>query len=46
MVGFDNERGKGDRRHLDGDENPYMFTTTAALLSDFRKEIIKKSQNP
>ncbi|WP_137412439.1 peptidylprolyl isomerase [Agrobacterium salinitolerans] len=46
MVGFDNERGKGDRRHLDGDEHPYMFTTTAALLSDFRKEIIKKSQNP
>ncbi|WP_318252803.1 toxin-antitoxin system TumE family protein [Agrobacterium pusense] len=42
IVGFDNERGKGDHCHLDGDEHPYMFTTTDALLSDFRKEIIKR----
>ncbi|MCZ7866320.1 MULTISPECIES: toxin-antitoxin system TumE family protein [Agrobacterium] len=46
IVGFDNERGKGDHCHLDGDEHPYMFTTTDALLSDFRKEIIKRRKKP
>ncbi|GES46108.1 hypothetical protein RsS62_53600 [Rhizobium dioscoreae] len=46
IVGFDNERGKGDHCHLDGDEQPYHFTTTDALLSDFRKEIIKRRQKP
>jgi len=46
IVGFDKERGKGDRCHLDGDEHPYMFTTTDALLSDFRKEIIKRRKKP
>ncbi len=40
------ERGKGDHCHLDGDEHPYMFTTTDALLSDFRKEIIKRRKKP
>ncbi|WP_028748189.1 DUF6516 family protein [Rhizobium mesoamericanum] len=46
IVGFDNERGKGDHYHLDGDEYRYDFTTTDALLSDFRKEIIKRRQQP
>ncbi|MDR6192444.1 hypothetical protein QE372_004759 [Agrobacterium pusense] len=46
FVGFDNKRGKGDHRHLDGEEHPYMFTTTHALLSDFRKEIITRRQKP
>ncbi|WP_349437761.1 DUF6516 family protein [Pararhizobium sp. A13] len=44
MVGFDNERGKGDHCHLDGTEYPYTFTSTDALLSDFRKEIVKRRQ--
>lgn len=44
IVGFDNERGKGDHRHLDGAEHPYSFTTTDTVLSDFRKEIIKRRQ--
>ena len=46
IVGFDNERGKGDHCHLDGDEHPYMFKTPDALLSDFRKEIIKRRKKP
>lgn len=46
IVGFDNERGKGDHRHLDGAKHPYSFTTTDTLLSDFRKEIIKRRQKP
>ncbi|MBK9347977.1 MAG: hypothetical protein IPN06_17020 [Burkholderiales bacterium] len=35
LVGFDNERGKGDHCHLDGKEVPYLFTTVARLIEDF-----------
>ena len=36
VVGFDNERGKGDRRHLHGNETPYKFEEIVKLLADFR----------
>ena len=42
IVGFDNERGKGDHRHLEGEERPYAFSTVAALLEDFQAEIAKR----
>lgn len=35
IVGFDNERGKGDHCHLDGKEVPYQFTTVERLVEDF-----------
>ena len=35
VVGFDNERGKGDHCHLDGQEHPYTFTTVDQLVEDF-----------
>ena len=35
VVGFDNERGKGDHRHLHGRELPYRFTSVDALVEDF-----------
>ena len=35
IVGFDNERGKGDHCHLDGKELPYAFTGVNQLLEDF-----------
>jgi hypothetical protein len=35
IVGFDNERGKGDHCHLDGQEMPYPFTTVEQLVEDF-----------
>ena len=35
FVGFDNERGKGDHCHLDGNELPYTFTSVDQLLEDF-----------
>ena len=35
VVGFDNERGKGDHCHLDGKETPYVFTSVDQLLEDF-----------
>jgi len=35
VVGFDNERGKGDHVHLDGTEVPYAFTSVEQLIEDF-----------
>jgi hypothetical protein len=35
IVGFDNEQGKGDRCHLDGQELPYTFTGVDQLVEDF-----------
>ncbi|MBK6869380.1 MAG: hypothetical protein IPG98_16265 [Burkholderiales bacterium] len=35
VVGFDNERGKGDHCHLDGRELPYTFTSVQQLVEDF-----------
>ena len=35
VVGFDNERGKGDHCHLDGVEVPYAFTGVDQLIEDF-----------
>ncbi len=35
VVGFDNERGKGDHCHLDGIEVPYTFVSVEQLVEDF-----------
>lgn len=35
VVGFDNERGKGDHCHLDDVEVPYVFTGVDQLIEDF-----------
>ena len=35
VVGFDNERGKGDHRHAGKLESPYAFVDVATLVSDF-----------
>ena len=41
LVGYDNERGKGDHRHIDGREEPYTFTTVEALIADFVAQVRK-----
>jgi len=33
-VGYDNERGKGDHRHLRGVESGYVFSTVEQLVAD------------
>lgn len=38
-VRYDNERGKGDHRHLSGSESPYIFTTLDQLLDDFEQHV-------
>jgi hypothetical protein len=39
IVGFDNERGKGDHRRLDEVESPYRFVDIQTLLADFWREV-------
>lgn len=42
IVGFDNERGKGDHCHVADEERPYRFTTPQALIEDFLAEVLRK----
>lgn len=42
IVGFDNERGKGDHCHLDGTETAYTFTTVEKLVADFLFEVRRR----
>ena len=35
VVGFDNERGKGDHCHMGGQELPYEFESVEQLVEDF-----------
>jgi len=39
LVGYDNERGKGDHRHIDGSEELYTLTTVQALITDFIEDV-------
>ena len=38
-VRYDNERGKGDHRHIGDAETPYAFATLEQLLDDFRQDV-------
>ena len=39
LVGYDNERGKGDHRHVGGIEKPYRFKDVETLVRDFLSEV-------
>ena len=39
LVRYDNERGKGDHKHLKGTEHPYEFENIRILIADFRKDV-------
>jgi hypothetical protein len=39
LVGYDNERGKGDHRHLRGREIAYRFRSPEQLIADFLKDV-------
>lgn len=39
MVGYDNERGKGDHKHIGEQELPYVFSDVATLLVDFKQDL-------
>lgn len=35
LVGFDNERGKGDHCHIAGQQRTYVFVSVDRLIEDF-----------
>ncbi|MFZ4858317.1 MAG: toxin-antitoxin system TumE family protein [Desulfuromonadaceae bacterium] len=39
VVGYDNERGKGDHKHIEGAEISYTFIDVDALVKDFRIDV-------
>jgi hypothetical protein len=39
LVGYDNERAKGDHRHLDDQELPYAFVSVEQLVADFLDDV-------
>jgi hypothetical protein len=39
LVGYDNERGKGDHRHYGGREDPYIFVSPEDLIEDFLADV-------
>jgi len=41
IVAYDNERGKGDHRHLRGREEPYRFSVLPRPLDDFHADVAK-----
>ena len=45
IVGYDNERGKGDHRHHRGREEPYRFTSVEKLVSDFLADVAKERES-
>lgn len=39
LVGYDNERGKGDHKHIDENELAYVFLNVGQLLEDFWNDV-------
>ena len=44
LIGYDNERGKGDHRHCRGREELYAFTTPEQLVADFLADVRAERQ--
>ena len=40
LVGYDNERGKGDHRHFKGTKTHYAFSTVERLMADFWSDVM------
>jgi len=41
LIGYDNERGKGDHRHFGDHQEPYEFRGVEALIDDFLADVEK-----
>ena len=46
LVGYDNERGKGDHKHVDGVEEAYAFVSVERLLEDFLADVAAVRGSP
>jgi hypothetical protein len=45
IVGYDNERGKGDHRHYGDREESYVFRTVEQLIFDFLADVEIRRSN-
>lgn len=41
VLRYDNERGKGDHRHVDSGQSPYVFSTPEQLMVDFEADVAR-----
>lgn len=41
VLRYDNERGRGDHRHVGSQETPYAFSTPDQLMADFNADIAR-----
>jgi len=41
VLRYDNERGKGDHRHVGAGESPYEFSTADQLMADFNADVTR-----
>jgi hypothetical protein len=41
VLRYDNERGKGDHRHVGSAETVYAFTTPEQLMADFEADVMR-----
>ena len=41
LIRYDNERGKGDHRHIEDNEEIYQFETVEKLVADFESDIAR-----
>ena len=39
LVRYDNEQGKGDHRHVGGNEESYIFSNVEKLVDDFLADV-------
>lgn len=39
LIRYDNEKGKGDHKHIAGKEEPYLFIDVETLVADFQRDI-------
>jgi hypothetical protein len=44
-VRYDNERAKGDHRHVGDQEEDYTFTSVEQLLADFQSDVERWEQS-
>lgn len=43
LVGYDNERGKGDHKHINRRELSYRFVDIDTLMRDFLRDVEKQA---
>jgi hypothetical protein len=46
LVGYDNEAGKGDHRHFEGEQAAYNFRTVEKLMADFLADVRRLRGEP